>query len=84
MQGKGEERGEEKAYRIYKSAEVEKDRVERDDAHGLQGIAVDDIRRYDRIPNLDARREQHKRDLADHPMVHLVDADAPYDKTDRA
>lgn len=76
--------GEEKTHRIYERAEVEKDRVERYNAHRLQGIAVDNVRRNDRIPHLDARREQHKRDLANDPMVRLVDADSPYDETDRA
>lgn len=71
-------------YGIDKGGEVQEGGVEGDDAHGLEGVAVDDVARDDRVPDLDAGREQHERDLSHDPVIGLVDADAPDDQVDDA
>lgn len=42
-------------YGVDESAEVQEDGVEGYDAHGLQGVAVDDVGCYGRVAHLDAR-----------------------------
>lgn len=43
--------------RVDESAEVEEHRIKGYDAHGLKGIAIDDVARNYRVANLDAGRD---------------------------
>lgn len=45
------------AYRVDESAEVEKYRIKGYNAHGLKGIAINDVARNYRVANLDAGRD---------------------------
>ena len=54
----------EEAYRVDESTEVQKDRVEGDDAHGLKRVAVDDIACYDGVAHLDTGSDCRELSLA--------------------
>ena len=70
--------------RISESTEIEDDRVECDDAHGLERVAVHDVGRQDRVAGLKAHREHEECELTDHPVPALFDACAPEHKADSA
>ena len=63
-------------------AQIDEDRIEGNDAHGLQGVAVHNVACNDSITHLNTRGEDEESDLANDPVVALVDADTPDDQTD--
>ncbi len=71
-------------YGIDESAEIEEDGIKRNDAHGLQRIAVNNVGCDDRVPDLDARRKQHECNLPHYPMIRLVDTKPPHNQPNRA
>ena len=58
---------------VDEGGEIEEYRVEGNDAHALQRVAVDDVGRDDGVAHLDAGGEEEEGDLADDPVVRAVD-----------
>ena len=69
--------------RINERRQIDQDRVKSDNTHTLQRVTINHISRDGRIPHLNPRRKDKKRNLAHHPMVALIDRNAPQYQPDR-
>jgi hypothetical protein len=68
---------------IDKGRAVEEHCIESDNAHGVLWIAVDNVSGDGGVTHLDACGEEEEGDLADYPVVVLIDRNTPQDETDR-
>jgi hypothetical protein len=69
-----------KTYGINKRGQIQQRRVESDNTHAMQGIAIRDISADHRIPHLNAGRKEEECDLTNNPMISLIDTDSPDDQ----